>query len=163
MKVAMFSWGACFLACLIATEARAEAWKALQEAPTALVRAYKTDKESFLEAPSPKSARFLKVMTKGQIFPLYLVDPNSSSICGSAGCLVVGYVYQNEQYKTVFSVYVNRPAPPRLPDNSFLVVSNKMKQGLPCLDVATGRAEKEYARWCYNGTKYTFNKVVKIK
>lgn len=83
-------------------------WKPLRPAPTALIQAYRADKD--VSSPPPtlqdvRVARFMRVMEPGQPVPLFLVDPNTDNLTGSAGSLLVGYIPRGRSYRDVLGVY----------------------------------------------------------
>lgn len=163
MKQIMFFWATCLLTCTVATGARAESlvWKSLEEGPSALVDAYQNDKSISVGKPNPKIAKFVEVIKKGQKAPVYLVDPNTEDLCGSAGCSVAAYTLKKNRYVRILDVLVEGRTPPPGDPGEFITVSTEMRNGFPCLDLVGLSSKSAKARWCYNGKKYDFSRVRK--
>lgn len=83
---------------------------------------------------------------------LYIIDFNSSQVCGSGGCLYVAYT---QQEKPVLRVLLN----PQLPKETPLFsVGEQVRNGFSCLELAqsTGKENSIYRRrYCYEGTGFT--------
>lgn len=164
MKQAMLFGMTFLIICTVGIEAKAESlvWKALDKGPPELIETYQSDKSVSTEPLNPKIAKFVEV--KGQKAPVYLVDPNTSDLCGSAGCLIIGYFYKNNRYIKIFDVYTDSTVEPPSNPADFITVSKEMHQGLPCLDLqglSIGKGKK--ARWCYNGKEYKFSRVREVR
>lgn len=92
----------------------------------------------------PEQVTISTVQKPGQNLPLYILNFNDSSLCGATGCLYVGYIPNGNSFKQVFGIH--------LIQNNSISPSNKMQNGLPCLDFSFPPGL--VATWCYNGSKY---------
>ncbi|MDX2097464.1 MAG: hypothetical protein SFW36_06770 [Leptolyngbyaceae cyanobacterium bins.59] len=140
-------------------------WQPITQAPKALVQQFQRDIRSDNEAPDIAGTQFLKVQTKNQTVPLYLIDTSSTlrsqrrpSFCGRAGCLFLGYIQQqgSNPFRQVTSGYLNPFLPP---GTEKVTVTSNIRSGLPCLQfkqMSHDRFDSQLTTvtYCFNGNTY---------
>lgn len=148
----------CVLAVLVSGDAAAARgrrleWKVLSTAPSVIVKAAASQ-------VNLKVARVARV-SSGRTGTLYLVDPNSINECGSAGCLVLGFLQERQAVREVLGVYVPGRFPPPAKANDFVRVMKERHAGLPCLVISGG--ETQNPMWCFKGEQYAFHRLIQMR
>ena len=86
---------------------------------------------------------------------LNLYDFNNSALCGTEGCLYVGYLIPNDSSQVpteVFAAYIDPNQPPKTP---LFQVENSSREGLPCLVVSQlSKKDRHQLQFCYDGLTY---------
>lgn len=128
--------------------------KASSVVPASLVRTALAQNYQPLKNQLPldeNQLKALKVPDRGA-GNLYVIDFNSSQLCGTAGCLYVAYTQQG---KPVLKALLN----PQLPKETPLFsVSEQVRNGFSCLEIAQSTGKQNTIsrhRYCYEGTGFT--------
>lgn len=113
---------------------------------------------------------------KSSVGQLNLYDFNNSALCGTKGCLYVGYLIPNKSGmpndsgmpnnsadsgisnnfyrapKEVFATYLDPNKPPKTP---LFQANSSPREGLPCLGVSQLSKEgRRQLQFCYDGVTY---------
>lgn len=98
--------------------------------------------------------RVLKVDSRNQTVPLYLIDTRISQntavdpSCGSAGCTFLGFVPSNVGFRKIMGVFLNW-------NENSVVLPGSLANGLPCLDLREKeKGTTQTVQWCYDGKEY---------
>jgi len=98
---------------------------------------------------------WVKRMRVHQEGNFYLIDFNSQGLCGSGGCLYVGYVFDEDVQK--LSLVLSARIRPELPPGvSFFEIDRSRDIEPPCLKVHELENYSKLLRhtFCFNGTEY---------
>jgi len=86
---------------------------------------------------------------------LNLYDFNNSALCGTEGCLYVGYLIPNDSGQVpteVFAAYLDSNHQPKTP---LFQVESSSREGLPCLVVSQlSEKDRRQLQFCYDGLTY---------
>lgn len=136
-----------------------------KETLTRIVQEHSSLSELKVAAGQSAAAEAIKKMrvwqVKSSVGQLNLYDFNNSALCGTKGCLYVGYLIPNDsgipndssQMPTeVFAAYLDPHKPPKTP---LFKANSSSHEGLPCLEVnQLSKEGRRQLQFCYDGLTY---------
>lgn len=146
-----------------ATTAPASWQQALRVTPketlTLIVKEHSSLPELKVAAGQSAAAEAIKRMrvwqVNGSVGRLNLYDFNNSALCGTKGCLYVGYLIPNDSSQMpteVFAAYLDPHKPPK---NPLFQADTSSHEGLPCLVVSQlSEKDRRQLQFCYDGLTY---------
>src|SRR4028119_152374 len=130
-----------------------------KETLTLIVKEHSSLPELKVAAGQSAAAEAIKRMrvwqVNGSVGRLNLYDFNNSTLCGTKGCLYVGYLIPNDSSQMpteVFAAYLDPHKPPKTP---LFKADSSSHEGLPCLGVnQLSKQGRRQLQFCYDGLTY---------
>ncbi|PMB12555.1 hypothetical protein CI592_02285 [Fischerella thermalis CCMEE 5328] len=140
-------------------------WHNASKIPKSLVNLAVSENTSLLPV-EVSSIKVATIPTHDQDKRLYLLNFNSSDLCGRLGCLYAGYLGKGQgQYSSVMNLYLQPDLPPgkhliSVTSDSFTNTSN-----FPCLDVKQVNFNRtlQEITYCFDGSYYQPVKNILLK
>ncbi|MFB2773176.1 hypothetical protein ACE1AT_28480 [Pelatocladus sp. BLCC-F211] len=131
-------------------------WHNVSKIPKSLVNLAVSENTSLLPVET-SSIKVATISTHKKDKRLYLLNFNSSDLCGRLGCLYAGYLSQGQgQYSSVMNLYLQPDLPPgkhliNITSDSFTNTSK-----LPCLDIqqVNFNPTLQEITYCFDGSDY---------
>lgn len=148
--------------------ADAENWnQAAQSAPPELMAQVVAEHLNPNMPVDPGRMKILSLQLPGQSQPLYLIDsrianlaeyPHANPLCGASGCAFFGYVKDGEEFREVWTAYLNVNLPPEV---LLFESPDELRNGFPVLKTNQMQGDRiEQSHWSFNGQEYEITKTL---